>query len=233
MSSPRARALLARLALPVTQLNAGYLTPFDTAKRNSPYYPLYQLDDDLYLLPPRALSGRALFERLYALLRKQGDAQLENRMAKSLERLTVEAIAHMGAAPDFVGAQYRTPGQKKAEVPYEIDVAQATNRFVFLMECKKKPLTNIARGGNSLSIAIDFAQAYIEALAQMVKHEVQLREGGITFLDGRVLKLDGRALQRIAVTMTDHGSMQDRVFLRGIVSGRWGGRSGPAIRHWQ
>jgi hypothetical protein len=227
ISSARTSALLARLALPVAQLNAGYLTPFDTAKRNSPYYPIYQLDDDLYLLPPRALSGRALFERLYALLRDQGDAQLENRMAKSLERLTAEAIAQMGAAPDFVGAQYRTPGQKKAEAPHEIDVVQATDRFVFLMECKKKPLTNVARGGNSLSVAIDFAQAYIEALVQMVKHEIQLREGGITFLDGRVLKLDGRTLQRIAVTMTDHGSMQDRVFLRAIVSGLWGSSLSP------
>jgi hypothetical protein len=227
ISSARARALLARLAISVAKLNDGYLTPFNTARRNSPYHPLYQLDDDLYLLPPRALSGRALFERLYALLRKQGDAQLENRMAKSLERLTVEAIAQMGVAPDFVGAKYRTPGQKKAEAAHEIDVAQVTDRFVFLMECKKKPLTNVARGGNSLSIAIDFAQAYIEALVQMVKHEVQLREGGVTFLDGRVLKLDGRSLQRIAVTMTDHGSMQDRVFLRAIVSGLWGSSLSP------
>ena len=120
--------------------------------------------------------------------------------------------------------QYRIPNQRKTTAPFELDVADVTDKHIFFLECKKKPLTNAARAGNVLSAAVDLAQAFMMPLVQMNRHEAQLRAGGITFLNGQVLQLDGRDIQRIAITMTDHGSMQDRMFLRAVLIGLWGAR---------
>jgi hypothetical protein len=203
-------------------LNKGYATPLDTAKRNSPYFPLYKVSDDLYALPPRGVAARAFFERVYTLLRNAGEPQLERQMGVALERMTVEAVGLTGHAPSYAGLEYRIPNQRKGDAPFELDVADVTHNQISLLECKKKQLTNAARAGNVLSAAVDLAQAFFMPLVQMNRHEAQLRADGITFLDGQLLLLDGRDIQRIAITMTDHGSMQDRMFLRAVLIGLWG-----------
>jgi hypothetical protein len=73
-----------------------------------------------------------------------------------------------------------------------------------------------------LSAAVDLTSAFLVPLVQINRHEAQLRAGGITFLSGQTLMLNGRDIQRVAVTMTDHGSMQDRMFLRAVLIGLWG-----------
>lgn len=220
----KAHILFNSLAVKHERLNKGYATPLDTAKRNSPYFPLYKVSDDLYALPPRGMAARALFERIYTLLRNSRDPQLERQMGVALEHMTVEAVGLTGHAPAYAGLQYRIPHQRKAEAPFELDVADVTHKQISLLECKKKPLTNAARAGNVLSAAVDLAQAFFMPLVQMNRHEAQLRASGINFLNGQVLQLDGRDIQRISITMTDHGSMQDRVFLRAILTGLWGAR---------
>ena len=220
----KANMLFNSLAVPLERLNKGYATPLDTAKRNSPYFPLYKISADLYALPPRGMAARAFFERVYTLLREAGDSQLERQMGVALECITVEAVGLTGNAPAYAGLQYRIPNQRKAEAPFELDVADVTHKHISLLECKKKQLTNAARAGNVLSAAVDLAQAFLMPLVQMNRHEAQLRASGITFLNGRVLQLDGRDIQRMAITMTDHGSMQDRMFLRAILIGLWGAR---------
>jgi hypothetical protein len=131
------------------------------------------------------------------------------------------------------GRKYKRDGQKKDESPPEIDVANETDTRLYLFECKSKALTNASRGGNTLNALLDFAKAFLHPLIQANGHEIQLRSSGIEFLDGGGIDLAGRAVDRIAVSMTDHGSMQDRTFLRAILSSLWGVRlmvSDPALR---
>jgi hypothetical protein len=220
----KANILFNSLAVTLEGINKGYATPLDTAKRNSPYFPLYKVSDDLYALPPRGIAARAFFERVYTLLRNAGDPQLERQMGIALERMTVEAVGLTGHSPAYAGLEYRIPNQRKGEAPFQLDVADATHNQISLLECKKKQLTNAARAGNVLSAAVDLAQAFLMPLVQMNRHEAQLRADGITFLDGQFLRLDGRDIQRIAITMTDHGSMQDHMFLRAVLIGLWGAR---------
>jgi hypothetical protein len=217
-----AATVFGALAIPIDRLNKGYATPLDTGKRNSPYFPLYEISAGLYLSPPRGMVARALFERIYTLLRNAGDPHLERRMGTALERMTVEAVGLTGHMPAYAGLQYRIPNQRKAAAPFELDVADVTDKHIFFLECKKKPLTNAARAGNVLTAAVDFAQAFLMPLVQMNRHEAQLRAGGITFLNGQVLQLDKRNIQRFATTMTDHGSMHDRMFLGAVLIGLWG-----------
>ncbi|MBO4224719.1 hypothetical protein [Bradyrhizobium neotropicale] len=224
ITSERASELFAALSVPIEQLNEGYATPRDTARRNSPYFPLYKIDDDLYVMPPRGMLARAIFERIYALLREAKNKHLERQMGLALEGMTIEAVTLTGNAPAYAGLKYRTPALKKADAPFELDAADVTPTELWLLECKKKPLTNAARGGDVLTAAVDLAQAFFMPLVQMIGHEAQLRAGGITFEDGQSLQLDGRYIQRIAITMTDHGSMQDRMFVRAAIIGLWATR---------
>jgi hypothetical protein len=219
--------------IPVEKLNRGYLTPLDTSRRNAPYFPIYEIAEGLYVLPPRAIVGRALFERVFSVLREARVRDVENLMGKALELLTVDAVALTNGRTTAEGKKYKRDGQKKGESPPEIDVANETDSRLYLFECKSKALTNAARGGNSLNALLDFAKAFLHPLIQANGHEIQLRSGGIEFLDGGGIDLAGREVDRIAVSMTDHGSMQDRTFLRAIVSSLWGVRltaQDPALR---
>ncbi|WP_143201927.1 hypothetical protein [Bradyrhizobium sp. NAS96.2] len=220
----RAAAFFEACRIPVEQLNQGYLTPHDTSQRNAPSYPIYQISEGLYVLPPRAIVGRALFERVFTLLREARVHDLKNLMGKALELLTVDAVALTNGRTTAESRKYKRDGQKKGESPPEIDVASETDARLYLFECKSKALTNAARGGNSLNALADFARALLRPLIQANGHEIQLRSGGIRFLDGGGIDLAGREIDRIAVSMTDHGSMQDRTFLRAFVSSLWGAR---------
>jgi Nuclease-related domain len=205
----------------LSKLNSQYLTPLDTQKRNAPLNPFYSYSPELYLLPPRAILARGLYEGVCALLRKE-NPELENLLGEALEQMTADAIEQFGRRPVIVRQKYRVPGKRKRDAPFEIDVIDLTDRHVFILECKKKALTNSARGGNTLAAALDFARGFLYPLVQTNRHESQLRNSeGLTLLNGETFKLDGRNLQRIAVTMTDHGSMQDRAFLRGMIATLW------------
>ena len=52
-------------------------------------------------------------------------------------------------------------------------------------------------------------------IVQLSRHERILRsEGQLAFLDGTVVRHNGREIEKMsAVTMLDHGSLQDRVFM--------------------
>jgi hypothetical protein len=216
--------LFAALAIPLKDANSGYLTPRDTLRRSAPDHPFYSYSTDFYLLPPRAILARGLYEGVHRLLRKRNDeGHLDNWLGEALERMTVDTIAQFGHEPAIVHQKYRTPGQRKRDAAFDIDVAETTDHDVFLLECKKKGLTDNARGGNTLHAIIDFANGFLRPLIQANRHEAELRSvKGLTLLDGRVFKLEGRNLIRLAITMTDHGSMQDRPFLRGMIGALWG-----------
>jgi hypothetical protein len=65
LPAERSVAFFEACRIPVDKLNRGYLTPLDTGRRNAPYFPIYEISEGLYVLPPRAIVGRALFERVF------------------------------------------------------------------------------------------------------------------------------------------------------------------------
>ena len=114
----KADILFNALAWPVEELNRGYATPLDTAKRKTPSFPLYRIAGELYALPPRGMAARAIFERIYTLLRdacnsKREEKKLEGQMGDALERMTIEAVTLTGNAPAYAGLKYRLPNQPK------------------------------------------------------------------------------------------------------------------------
>ena len=79
-------------------------------------------------------------------------------------------------------------------------------------------MTNLARGGGTADALLDLSGSFLDMLVQMTHHEIVLHtKGSIKFLDKKELALGGREVERIAVTMLDHGSLQNPIFIRGVV----------------
>lgn len=207
-------AIVAALSARPGRVNEGYRTPGDTGRRTSPYHPLLELAPGLHLLTPRCLAARAVFERLYALMREAAVPALEQRMGAALERLTAEALRATGTEPSIVGGRYVGLDGRG----YEADLVVETPERVLLIECHKKALTNLARAGGTLETIADLNAGFLRMLVQLSRQELTLRtRGRIEYEGGKVLELGGREVERVAVTAVDHGSLQDRVFLGSLV----------------
>ena len=126
-----------------------------------------------------------------------------------------------------VGEEY--PGHRKGEVG-EADIVLETEERIFLIECKKKPLTTAARGGSTLAALRDLDGSFFKLVQQLSGHEARLRgQGAITFASGTKVELRGRQVEKIGVGLFDHGSLQDRDFTIALDQSPSGGepRLGP------
>jgi hypothetical protein len=167
------------------------------------------------VIPPRGIAARALYERLYTLMRDVGDPRLEAKLGNALERLTARILENAGNKPSVVAGKYTYPTKR---FEHELDLAVETDKHITLLECKRKALTNPARAGGTTDALIDLSRSFLDMFVQMTCHEIALRtKGSITFRDRTILSLAGRDTERIAVTMLDHGSLQNPIFIRGIV----------------
>jgi hypothetical protein len=160
LSGDLVRRLFKTMATQGGALNRDYLSPFDTAKRNSPYFPIYYYSTELYVIPPKCIVTRAFCERVSALIREEKIADYESKLGKALELLTSDVLSASGHTPERVSAQYRTPTQKKAAAPLELDVALGLDDNLFLFECKSKVLTNASCRGDSMRALLDLARGF-------------------------------------------------------------------------
>lgn len=223
ISAGLANRMFEALAVPAGALNRDYRTPLDTPARNAPYSPVYQLTGAKYLVPPRALCARGLYEAFYSQLREAKVPDVENLMGRVLERLTEDAIARTGTPPNIAHEKYHLASSPKGKDIFDVDAMCFGEKRIRMFECKKKALPNIARAGNTLAVTYDFVAGFLTPVLQAIRHEIQLRDrNGLTISDGRTFALDGRHVQRYAITMTDHGSMQDGLFLRNMLIALWG-----------
>lgn len=100
----------------------------------------------------------------------------------------------------------------------ECDLIVEVPNMVIFLELKKKALTRQARAGNDVNLLLDIAGSLLDAQAQAGWHEVRLTQRGEInlFYNGTesTIKLDGRKIEKIAVSMLDYGSFQDRIILK-------------------
>ena len=152
MSLPRANAYEDFLALsaPTARNNADYATPFDTAARTGSRYPTIVTAGGQHFVQPTAITARAFCERIYAMMRNADDPDIENKYGKALKATVVRVLEDAGDTPTVVGEEYLSDRKGWAG---EADVVLKTEERVFLIECKKKPLTTAARGGSTLAAA--------------------------------------------------------------------------------
>jgi hypothetical protein len=208
LDSSERNKLLDICALPHSKTNTKLFTPSDTEHRNSCYYPVIHLSTTRHIVQPKGIAGRALWERLYTAMRESHIPQLEDKLGLALELLTEAILAESGQNITFKREKYKNP---KGKGKLEVDLVVETQERIFFIECKKKVLTNESRRGDTIASFTDIDKSFLALVQQLARHEANLREGcEIEFESGRKLLLDGRKIEKIGISLFDHGSIQNR-----------------------
>ncbi|QCI98808.1 hypothetical protein [Agrobacterium larrymoorei] len=207
-SKEASRALLKAISSPASGVNQSYKTPSDTQHRSATNFPILRASYNRLLIQPRAVVGRAFVECIYSEMRKAQVPDLENIMGRALERLALKIFESAGMPVSVSGKKYRNAIRDEI---LEADLVFETGEKIFLVECTKKPLTNRARSGHTLDGLRDFSGSFLKLLQQLAQHEAHLRKVGmIEFEDGQVVRLGGRSVEKVALNLFDHGSLQNR-----------------------
>jgi Holliday junction resolvase-like predicted endonuclease len=149
-------------------------------------------------------------EALLAVLRAS-HKDFDDRLGIPIETfLREEFTAHQ--VPTLTG-KYVVDGEDG-----ECDIIIETSKTIIFLEIKKKPLTRRAQAGSDAHVLLDLANSLLAAQVQAGWHEVRLRKHDFLELDdhGNKTRLDlnGRQIERIAVSLMQFGSFQDRVLLK-------------------
>ena len=198
------------------KINSGFVTPFDISYKNAGDFPLWDIGKGVFLVPPRSIAARALYQNIYALMRRADvDGRLEDKLGRALERLSSRVLQEHGEKISVQSGKYR---HSRLNRLYEIDIAIETEPRIILVECKKKALTDASRTGNIPATLIDLSKSVVHTLEQMARHEIHLRDvGEVKCLNGQNIVLGSRSIERISVGFLDHGALQGRVLLENLI----------------
>lgn len=190
-------------------INSNYQTPFDSPSVNLISLPLvWQPGGKALILSPPLISipfweaaVKAVSSAFSGASKQIGDA-LEPMLENMFLARGIDVFAR--------SRKYKNG---------EIDLAITTPEQIFLFECKKKALTKPTLGGDVVDGLIDICLTFMQAQCQLTSHEVYLlRDGRIDFSDGTVLEHKGRRIEKIAITLHDFGSLQDRMVSANLIN---------------
>ena len=172
--------------------------------------PLLRMSDQQFVLLDRSVCAPACLEALLTPLRVEIKG-LDDKIGLAVERF-IEAEFALHGVP--IGGGDYDAGGNHGECDLVIEVPET----VIFSEVKKKTLTRRAKAGSDAHLLVDLANSLLVAQVQAGWHEVRLRQHGHLDLerDGTVtrLELDGRQVERVAVSLFDFGSFQDRILLK-------------------
>ncbi|GEB43688.1 hypothetical protein GCM10007872_32310 [Gluconobacter sphaericus NBRC 12467] len=171
--------------------------------------PLLRHSNRRFVLLDRSVCAPACLEALLGCLRPEVK-ELDKKVGLSIERFLEVEFASHGVL--VTGGEYDADGAHG-----ECDLIIDADSVVVLAEVKKKSLTRRARSGSDAHLLLDLAGSLLAAQAQAGWHEVRLSRLG--YLDVKRngittrLELNDRKIERIAVSLFDFGSFQDRTLL--------------------
>jgi Holliday junction resolvase-like predicted endonuclease len=210
LSTKQIDGLLASFSHIPGAINLGYESPAMAKKADLMFKPLIAVADDTYLVPCASVVGPAFYEALHRAVRDAvGDTKTNKLLGGGVERTTAELLRRRGLPPTRENAAYSSPDGADAG---ECDLVLEDDTNIVFVECKAKALTRGTMSGEGVEALVDYGASLLASQAQSLKHERVLVENGeIAFHDGYKLKLSGRAVTRLTITLLDHGTFQDRV----------------------
>ena len=209
--------------------NRNFLNPGDAPIRGVPekekagqdffLRPLLRDRGRSFVLLDRAACTPACLEALLTPLRaahKAAHKDFDALLGPAIERFLRHEFEARGI-PALSG-KYQASGGNS-----DCDLVVETAQTIIFFEVKKKPLTLRARAGSDAHVLVDLANSLLYAQVQAGWHEVRLRSDGFLDLtqDGVRQRLEwrGRHIERVAVSLLDFGSFQDRVMLKQFLEG--------------
>ena len=208
------------LSHPPTGANQKFSRPTDAPTPENPdlkdaghdffLRPLLHLSGRRFVLLDRSVCAPACLEALLTPLRKE-ISEFDDKVGLAVERFLQTEFASHGIA--IVGGEYDVGGEHG-----ECDMVVEVPGSVIFFEVKKKPLTRRARAGSDAHLLLDLSGSLLAAQAQAGWHEERLRRHGHLDLasNGTIerVELNGREIERVAVSLLDFGSFQDRIVLK-------------------
>lgn len=189
--------------------------------------PLLRLSGRRFLLIDRSVCAPNCLEALLTPLRSEVN-KLDDKVGSAIERFLESEFAAHGVP--VCGGSYVAQGEHG-----ECDMVIETPDVVFFCEMKKKTLTRRARAGSDIHLLLDLSASLLTAQAQAGWHEVRLRRDGYLELrqNGTTtrLELKARHVERVAVSLFDFGSFQDRILLKQFLEATMNAKFGSPAAH--
>lgn len=185
--------------------------------------PLLRYGAEEFFLLDRSVCAPACLEALFAGLRRQISHLDDQIIGPAVERFLRNELRSHGVSA--ISGKYDANGKR-----WQCDLVVETPKAVVFIEVKKKALTRPAKAGSRAHILLDLAKSLVEAQLQAGRHEIQLRKMGCLELNDsgnlRRVELRNRGVERIAVSLHEFGSFQDRVFLKQMLESTLGAQFG-------
>ncbi|HUN56986.1 MAG TPA: hypothetical protein VMU41_02640 [Candidatus Binataceae bacterium] len=199
------------LSHPMPGANQNFSKPYEPPGPDFPFKPLLNMGDGKYCLLNPSACTPGVIEALFTSLRKI-HAGFDDRIGLAIERLLRQELTSRGVAVS--SGKYGDGGQEG-----ECDLVIETTQTIFFLEIKKKPLTRLARAGTDVDVLFDLAGSLLDAQLQAGGHEVGIKTNGhLDLIDehgqSTRVPLNGREVERIAVSLFDFGGFQDRILLK-------------------
>lgn len=210
----RQAEILKMLCLEMGTVNINYEKPLDYNKVNYNDRPFIMLKNGDVILYPTTIGVWGWYEMLMSLLRLS-DSQIDNKVGLMLEELMHNKLHQKGIAT-------KTGRYVVDKIKGEADVVIETPDKILLVEMKKKTITRAARQGHIYQIVLDFAGSLLYSQEQCVRTDTLLRrKGSIDLLKKKkvvdTLEWQDRESDKITLTLSDYGTLQDRAVLRNVL----------------
>ena len=208
------------LSHPLSGANQNFSYPTDAPTLEDPnlknaghnffLHPLLKIANRKFVLLDCSACAPAFLEALLTPLRQEVE-KLDEKIGMATER--------------FIEAEFASHGISSCNGDYiadnqcgECDLVIEASETVIFFEMKKKPLTRLARAGSDAHLMVDLANSLLSAQVQAGWHEVRLRHHGHLDLKcnkaSTRINLNGRQVERVAISLFDFGSFQDRILLK-------------------
>ncbi|HCW3119488.1 TPA: hypothetical protein OXC77_002271 [Enterobacter roggenkampii] len=174
-----------------------------------------------YLLLPQSLSALAFLNNtLNSIIAPNGKRDNHNdaTLGHVIERFVKDKLLSYGIvfhSGNFVSKDRLVEG--------ESDITIETDTAIIFIEIKKKGMTRLSMSGVDYSILSDLGGGLIHATSQCFKAERVLRcDGEINIEGSSPIKYKSQRVFKIALTLYDYGSFQDRMTIRSILTNSLG-----------
>lgn len=196
---------------PLSGPNQNFGKPTDVPGTDFGDRPLLALGNDNYCIIDRSVCAPAIIEAIFTPLRTLYTG-FDDRLGAEIEKFLCAELKKNGVA--FSQGKYVSNGEDG-----ECDIVIETTDKIIFLEVKKKSLTRKARAGSDIDLLVDMAGSLLDAQLQAGWHEVRIRRDGFLDLyngDAQCtrISLNGRDVERVAVTLFDYGGLQDRMLLK-------------------
>ncbi len=206
------------LSHPVAGANQQFCNPTSATGIDFHSRPLLHIADGRFLMIDRSVCAAACIEALCDALRPH-TSKFDTEVGLQTERfLRTEFAAHGIAAQH---GEYKKPGNSK-DNEGDCDLVVETGERILFLEVKKKALTRMAKAADATALLGDLADSLIHAQQQAGTHEQRMLNHDKKLVLNPTPKSDeqsyslhwnSRSIERLAISMLDYGSFQDRILV--------------------